>query len=109
GERRYVCAVNVHGVMEAQRDAAVAAAYAGAGLVVPDGMPIVWAGRLAGHRHLRRVYGPDLTLRLCAAAARAGWSCYFHGGGAGVAQAMAREMSRRFPGVRVAGAHTPPL
>jgi N-acetylglucosaminyldiphosphoundecaprenol N-acetyl-beta-D-mannosaminyltransferase len=103
----YVCALTVHGVMEAHRQAAVSAAYAGAGLVVPDGMPLVWAGHLSGHPEVGRVYGPDLTLALCAAAAREGWSCYFYGGAEGVADAMALEMCRRFAGLKVAGTHMP--
>jgi len=107
GAREYVCALTVHGVMEADRREAVSAAYAKAGLVVPDGMPLVWAGHLHGHPGVGRVYGPDLTLALCAAAAREGWSCYFYGGAPGVADAMAREMSRRVSTLRIAGAHTP--
>src|SRR3954452_2271462 len=44
-ERRdpgYVCAVAVHAVMVAQRDAEMRAALRGATLTVPDGMPLVW-------------------------------------------------------------------
>jgi N-acetylglucosaminyldiphosphoundecaprenol N-acetyl-beta-D-mannosaminyltransferase len=107
GVREYVCALNVHGVMEADRQPAVSAAYAGAGLVVADGMPLVWAGHLTGHPEVGRVYGPDLTLAVCAVAAREGWSCYFYGGAEGVADAMAREMQRRFAGLRIAGTHMP--
>src|ERR1041384_6337519 len=61
GAREYVCALTVHGAMEAARREAVSAAYAKAGLVVPDGMPLVWAGHLHGHPGVGRVYGPDLT------------------------------------------------
>ncbi len=107
GGRKYVCALTVHGVMEAHRQPAVSAAYAGAGLVVPDGMPLVWAGHLSGHPETGRVYGPDLTLALCGVAAREGWSCYFYGGGEGVAEAMALEMRRRFAGLTIAGTHMP--
>jgi N-acetylglucosaminyldiphosphoundecaprenol N-acetyl-beta-D-mannosaminyltransferase len=107
GGRKYVCALTVHGVMEAHRQPAVSAAYAGAGLVVPDGMPLVWAGHLSGHPETGRVYGPDLTLALCGLAAREGWSCYFYGGGEGVAEAMALEMRRRLAGLTIAGTHMP--
>lgn len=108
-ERRYVCVANVHGVTEARRDLETRLAFSGAGLVVPDGMPLVWLARLHGHRQARRVYGPDLTLLLCEAAAREGWRLYFYGGEEGVAAALAREMARRFPGLVVAGAHGPPF
>ena len=66
----FVCFVNVHGIMEARRDPALRRAF-DAGLLVPDGMPVVWMGRLQGSRRVGRVYGPDITLDFCAWAARA--------------------------------------
>ena len=111
GSRRrgYVCFANVHAVMEANRDPALRAVYNSAGLTVPDGMPLVWAARIRGHRDVRRVYGPDFMLRLCEEASRAGWSCYFYGGAPGVGERLQEEMGRRFPGFRSAGAHAPPF
>ncbi|PYQ15544.1 MAG: glycosyltransferase [Acidobacteria bacterium] len=108
-ERRYLCAANVHAVMEALRDDPLRSVYEEAGLTVPDGMPLVWLGRLKGHRHVRRVYGPDLVLKLCERAARHGYRCYFYGGADGVAAGLAVEMSRRFPGLPVAGTGAPPF
>lgn len=109
GRRDYVCVANVHAVMEAHRDAAVRAVYNASGLTVPDGMPLVWTGRALGHADVRRVYGPDLMLRLCATAAQRGWSCYFYGGGPGVAARVAEGLVSRFPPLRVAGASAPPF
>lgn len=61
----YVCAGNVHMTMEAYRDAAFRAVVNGADLVVPDGVPLVWAGRLLGLTQRRRVrVTPDLLLEL---------------------------------------------
>jgi N-acetylglucosaminyldiphosphoundecaprenol N-acetyl-beta-D-mannosaminyltransferase len=108
-DRAYVCVANVHGVMEARRDEALRGIYNAAGLAVPDGVPLVWLGRVKGHPGVRRVYGPDLTLRLCEEAARRGYRCFFYGGGPGVAEQLAGEMSRRFPGLRVAGTGAPPF
>ena len=48
--------------MEAQDDAAFKKILNGAFLCTPDGMPMVWAGKLNGHREMSRVYGPDLML-----------------------------------------------
>jgi N-acetylglucosaminyldiphosphoundecaprenol N-acetyl-beta-D-mannosaminyltransferase len=107
--RSYVCHANVHGVMEARGDPRVAAAYAGAGLTVPDGMPLVWLGRRAGHRGVARVYGPDLMLELCERAARRGGSCFYLGGAPGVAESLAAVLETRFPGLRTAGTWSPPF
>ena len=109
GRREYVCVANVHSVMEGRRDPALRTAYNAAGLTVPDGMPLVWTGRQLGHADVRRVYGPDLMLSLCATAAQRGWPCYFYGGGPGVASRVAAVLGRRFPGLRVAGASAPPF
>jgi N-acetylglucosaminyldiphosphoundecaprenol N-acetyl-beta-D-mannosaminyltransferase len=94
--------------MEAQNDGVLREAY-NEGLTVPDGMPLVWMGRLLGRGEVRRVYGPDTTLLLCEAAAREGWRCYFYGGGEGVAAAMSDVLRRRFPGLEIAGSSAPPF
>ena len=86
GRRDYVCLVNVHAVMEAHRDPALRAIYNAAGLALPDGMPLVWAAHVAGLGDVRRVYGPDLMLSVCAQAAREGWACYFYGGAPGTGE-----------------------
>jgi len=109
GEHRYVCLTNVHAVMEAHRDERLRRVHEGAGLAVPDGMPLVWVGRLKGHRTVRRVYGPDLTLQLCEEAARSGYRCFFYGGAPGVAAQLGETFARRFPGLRVVGAEAPPF
>lgn len=109
GQQRYVCVTNVHAVMEAHRDESLRRINDGAGLTVPDGMPLVWVGRLKGHPAVRRVYGPDLTLLLCERAARVGHRCYFYGGAPGVAEQLAEGLARRFPGLPVVGAEAPPF
>jgi N-acetylglucosaminyldiphosphoundecaprenol N-acetyl-beta-D-mannosaminyltransferase len=109
GEPGYVCHANVHGVMEARRDAALRAAYAGATLTVADGVPLVWVGRLLGQRAVRRVYGPDFMLRLTERAAARGYRVFFYGGAAGVATTLAGRLADRFPGLRVVGAESPPF
>ena len=60
GRRAYVCVTGVHGVMECQRDSTLRGIHARAGMVTPDGMPLVWFLRLSGDRRIERVYGPDL-------------------------------------------------
>jgi N-acetylglucosaminyldiphosphoundecaprenol N-acetyl-beta-D-mannosaminyltransferase len=107
-QKHYVCLAAVHGIMECQHDPSLKAIYNAAGLCLPDGMPLVWVGR-SQRQPVARVYGPDLTLALCASAAADGRSVYFHGGAEGVAASLAAEMSRRFPGLRVAGFGAPPF
>lgn len=60
-----------------------------AGHRVADGVPIVWASRLAGRAVPERVPGSELVLSLPEAAARAGLSIFLLGGNPGVAEAAA--------------------
>ena len=105
----YVCVSGVHGVMESQDDPELRTIHNEAGLVTPDGMPLVWLGRMAGHRHMTRVYGPDLLLACCAESERRGWRHFFYGGGDGVADLLAERLRARFPALRVVGTFTPPF
>jgi N-acetylglucosaminyldiphosphoundecaprenol N-acetyl-beta-D-mannosaminyltransferase len=109
GEKNYVCVTGVHGVMESQRDEDLRRIHNAAGLVTPDGMPLVWVSRLYGHRRVERVYGPDLLLALCTRSARRGHRNYFYGGGEGVAERLAERLRERFPGLKVVGTHSPPF
>lgn len=108
-EKHYVCVTNVHVVMECQRDAELKRIHNDSGLTTPDGMPIVWAAHRAGANHVRRVYGPDLMLRLCEQAATYGWTSYFYGARPGVAERLAARLTARFPGLRVVGLELPPF
>lgn len=105
----YVCICTVHTIMECQRDAALCRVVNAAGLRTPDGMPLVWLSRMAGHRHVSRVYGPDLMLELCARSRQTRHRHFFYGGGPGVADDLARAMMKRSPGMKIAGVHTPPM
>ena len=107
--RGYVCVTGVHGVSEAQHDTEFRRILNQAFLNTPDGMPMVWMGRWQGFRDMRRVYGPDLMLRVCEMSVARGWTHFFYGGEPGVAEELKRSMERRFPGLKVAGTCTPPF
>jgi N-acetylglucosaminyldiphosphoundecaprenol N-acetyl-beta-D-mannosaminyltransferase len=109
GKRGYVTITNVHSVSEAQRDPELRRILNNALLATPDGVPLVWMGRLQGHRSIRRVYGPDLVLNLCDHSRSSGFSHFFFGGKPGVAEELANVLQARFPGLRVAGTFSPPF
>ena len=108
-ERQYVCVTPVHGVMECQRDEKLRAIYNRAGMVTPDGMPLVWLSRLSGRQGVDRVYGPDLMLACCEESVNRGYRHYLYGGGPGVADLLAERLARRFPGLIISGAWCPPF
>jgi N-acetylglucosaminyldiphosphoundecaprenol N-acetyl-beta-D-mannosaminyltransferase len=108
-EKGYICVTGVHGVMEAQQDPAFKNILNNAFLCTPDGMPMVWAGRMNGHREMSRVYGPDLMLDVCAWSETSGCRHFFYGGAGGVALLLAKKLQERFPKLQVAGTYTPPF
>jgi N-acetylglucosaminyldiphosphoundecaprenol N-acetyl-beta-D-mannosaminyltransferase len=108
-ERHYVTLTGVHGVIEARDDASFRRMLNGAGLTLPDGMPLVWMSWLAGRSEVTRVYGPDFTLALSEAMARAGKSAFYYGGVPGVAERLAATLAARFPGLLTAGTYCPPF
>jgi len=105
----YVCVTGVHGLIEAQRNAGFRQILNQAGMVTPDGMPLVWLNRLHGYKHVDRVYGPDLMLAACRKSLEKGWSHYFYGSGPGVADQLADRLSEKYPGLKIAGKGTPPF
>jgi N-acetylglucosaminyldiphosphoundecaprenol N-acetyl-beta-D-mannosaminyltransferase len=110
-ERRkgYICVTGVHGVMEAQADPAFRRILNQAFLCTPDGMPMVWLGKLHGQREMSRVYGPDLMLEVCRWSESSGCRHFFYGGAPGVAEALRDRLTARFPRLAVAGCYTPPF
>ena len=108
-ERHYVTITGVHGIIESQADDELRHIHNRAGLVTPDGMPLVWLGRLNGHRHVARVCGTDLMLVLCERSAAKGYRHYFYGGKEGVPDLLKTRLQSRFPGLNVVGTHSPPF
>jgi N-acetylglucosaminyldiphosphoundecaprenol N-acetyl-beta-D-mannosaminyltransferase len=105
----YVAVCTVHTVMECQRSSLVRQAINEAGLATPDGMPLVWLGKWLSRLEVNRVYGPDLMLALCELSVKRGYTHYFYGGAAGVAEQLARRLQQRFPGLNIVGACSPPF
>jgi N-acetylglucosaminyldiphosphoundecaprenol N-acetyl-beta-D-mannosaminyltransferase len=109
GEKHYVCVTGVHGVMESQKDRELLSIHNSSGLTVPDGMPMVWGGRILGDRRIRRVYGPDLMLEVCHLSVLKGYRHFLYGGNTGVAEELKRNLEDRFPGIQIVGTYTPPF
>jgi N-acetylglucosaminyldiphosphoundecaprenol N-acetyl-beta-D-mannosaminyltransferase len=101
-EPHYVCMSNVYDVRLAQRRADIRQVLADAHLVVPDGMPIVWAGRLLGVQVPVRVDGPTLMWRALSASVAHGHSHFFYGPPQ-LLDMLARKLWEALPELRIAG------
>jgi N-acetylglucosaminyldiphosphoundecaprenol N-acetyl-beta-D-mannosaminyltransferase len=107
--RKYVCITGAHGVMESRRDSRLGRVFANAGLVTPDGMPLVWIARILGKNRTRRVYGPDLMRLLTARSRLRGYRQFYYGGGEGVADKLREVLARQYCNLECVGAICPPF
>jgi N-acetylglucosaminyldiphosphoundecaprenol N-acetyl-beta-D-mannosaminyltransferase len=109
-EKGYVCAVAVHAVMVAQRDAEMKRALLGSTLTVPDGMPLVWAANALGENLPNRVYGPELMRRYSQRCATQGHRVWLYGGrDQGHLVQLALRMRQRHEGIKIVGGYAPPF
>lgn len=108
-EGGWLATLNVDIFRAVRRDAELAGLIASASLIVPDGMPLLWAARLRGDPLPERVTGASMIFSLSAAAADAGRSVYLLGGAPGVPQWAGTALAERYPGLIVAGADAPPM
>lgn len=105
GELRQLATVNVEFIMEARRNPAFRQVLADCALCVPDGVGVVWASRRLGKPVRQRVAGVDLVEHIAARAAQSGWRIYFLGAAPGIAEQTAQILSKRYPGLPVAGCY----
>jgi exopolysaccharide biosynthesis WecB/TagA/CpsF family protein len=105
GERCTTTALAVHGLVTGARDPAHRFRLNHFDLVVPDGQPVRWAiNLLYGVKLPDRVYGPNLTLRLCRVAATEGIPVYFYGSTKKVIEQLCARMTTLCPNLQIAGA-----
>jgi len=110
GTCRYVVTPNLDHAILFQARADLRAAYSDAGMVIADGMPLVWVSRLLRKPLPERVAGSDLTPALFAAAERGrGLRVHLLGGAPGVGERAAERIHEKFRKVRVVGTESPPI
>ena len=100
-----VSALAVHGVMTGVLDSEHKFRLNHFDLLVPDGQPVRWVlNWLHGAKLADRVYGPNLTLKVCERAARDGLPIYLYGSTAEILDGLERSLRSRFPELVIAGA-----
>jgi exopolysaccharide biosynthesis WecB/TagA/CpsF family protein len=100
-----VTSLPVHGIMTGARDSRHRFRLNTFDLLTPDGQPVRWALNLIHHVGLReRVYGPTLMLALAERFAAEGLPIYLFGSREETIALLSRNLQRRFPKLRIAGA-----
>jgi N-acetylglucosaminyldiphosphoundecaprenol N-acetyl-beta-D-mannosaminyltransferase len=108
-QRTYVCVAPVATLVDAQRDPQYMAAVNGAGMVTPDGMPVVWLARWRGCKEIERTYGPDILLEVCNHGQDLGLRHFFYGGTEDVLQKLQQKLSLSYPQIKIVGSYAPPF
>ena len=106
--RIYICVAAVHLIEECQYDGGLLEGVNRAGLVVPDGMPLVWLLRAAGFGDVRRVYGPDIMEQACRIASHKHFAVFILGGATGQSKEVKRSLKQQVPSLWVVGSRDTP-
>ncbi|WP_209891252.1 WecB/TagA/CpsF family glycosyltransferase [Rhizobium leguminosarum] len=109
GRREYVCVRDAHGIVRCQDDPELRSIHNRAFLVTPDGMPLVWALRHAGHAESDRVYGPDLMLSVFDAGSAKGLRHFLYGATAETLEQLQARLLAKFPQAQIVGSYAPPF
>lgn len=103
-----VCPANTHILAEVQHSPGFAEVMGKFDLVLPDGMPVVWAVNLFGGGLSDRVYGPYFMRHTLVRSPRP-WRHFFFGDSAECIEEMKRVAVQMQPEIEIAGAISPPF
>jgi len=106
-ESRYVCACNVHMIMEAHDHPSFRQVLNDADLITPDGMPLVWMMRIKGEPAQERVYGPTLMLHVLAIAEKERIPVGFLGSTKNVVDKLVVNLKNKYPDLIVNYSYSP--
>jgi N-acetylglucosaminyldiphosphoundecaprenol N-acetyl-beta-D-mannosaminyltransferase len=109
GGAHQVIVLSVPQLMLGRRHRRLFDIWNGASLVLPDGVPLLWASRLLGAPIPGRVAGSDLFWALSRVAEKERYTCFLLGSTPEVLTRLERVLRSRFPLLRLAGSFAPPF
>lgn len=104
-ENHYIITPNAAHIVLFQKDEEFRKAYAKASLVLPDGMPLIWASRLLKPRLKERITGTDVLFSLCELSMREKYKIFLLGAGQEVIEKARNTLLNKFPGLHITGIH----
>lgn len=103
-----VCPANTHILSEARHDPEFARVMSKFDMVIPDGMPVVWAMNMRGAGLHDRVYGPLFTKYVLERTPKP-WRHFFFGDTEEVLQNVRQAAVKLQPNINIVGAISPPF
>lgn len=102
---RTILAVNPEKVMKAQRDPVLSRALNDAGLLIPDGIGVVYAVRSLWGERIARVPGAELMPEICGLAAQRGYKVFLFGASREVNEQAVAKLRQQYSGIAIVGHH----
>lgn len=103
----YVVTPNVDHIVQLETNNELQAVYNNAALILTDGKPLLWIAKWYGMPIKEKISGSDLFPLLCKMAAEKRYKMFFLGAAEGVAAKAAENLTKRYPGLQVAGTYSP--
>lgn len=107
--KSYICLCPISTIIACQEDPKAMRSVNAASLAAPDGMPVVWLGKIYGNKGIGRVYGPDLMKEICRISEEKGYRNYFYGSTSETLEALKNKLWQIFPGLKISGSYSPPF
>jgi len=105
GKPHIIVTADSSGIVRAQQDEEFRSLVNNADLVTPDSSGIIKAAAMLGTPLKAKVSGVEIAREMCGMSAKEGFSIYFLGAEPGVAEQAVENLSRDYPGLKVAGVH----
>lgn len=96
---------NTEIVMAAKEDESLKNLINNGDMVTPDGIGLIYAGRLKGKPLKERVTGYDLSMGILDIANKSGYSLYLLGGKPGVGESAVENIKRDYKDIKISGHH----
>ncbi len=106
-QKQYVCVAPVATVMDCQADLNYLNVVNGAGMTTPDGMPVVWLGKISGSQTVSRTYGPDMLKEICTS--KKAYRHYFYGATEQTIIKLSEFLRALNPDIKIVGHYAPPF
>jgi N-acetylglucosaminyldiphosphoundecaprenol N-acetyl-beta-D-mannosaminyltransferase len=105
----WIVATGMHGIVEAEKHKDFKYIISGADLFVPDGISLVWLGRLNGFNIKERTTGSDLMNEMLSVSEKNGYKHFFYGDTKEVLSGLNKRILKKFPKLKIAGSYSPPF
>ncbi len=96
---------NTEIVMEARKDDSLKKILNSGGLVIPDGIGLIYASKIKKKALPERVTGFDLSMKILNMANDKGCSLFLVGGKPGIADMAVKNIKKQYPNINIVGSH----